>query len=129
MQPFFFGTSDHPLLGLFHPPRGAMRSRAVLICGPIGHEYSRSQWALRQLADNLARAGFPVLRFDLSGQGDSAGSFEEASVSRWLEDVNLAMRELLDNAGLTRFDVIGLRLGATLAARALDRVERFVLWD
>ena len=71
-----------------------------------------THWCLRALATELMKAGFHVLRFDYSCQGDSWGSFEQVSVKQWVADVKVAAQELTDNAGVSRLSVVGLRLEA-----------------
>ena len=98
----------------------------------MGHEYVNSHRALRQLAVGLADAGLPVLRFDYYGCGDSSGEAEQGSITRWVEDVSTAASELRTRSGMSRVCVVGLRLGATLAAFAGSRQEYFdslVLWE
>ena len=131
--PFHFGREDTKLFGCFHEPSDkGLRRCAVLVCQPVGHEYVNSHRALRQLAVGLADIGFPVLRFDYYGCGDSSGEPEQGSLSRWVEDTSIAARELRIQSGLSRVCVVGLRLGATLAAFAGSRGQDFeslVLWD
>jgi exosortase A-associated hydrolase 2 len=133
LVPFYFGGAGRRLFGCFHEPlqRGAAR-RAVLICQPLGHEYVNSHRALRQLAVRLADAGIPVLRFDYYGCGDSSGEAEQGSITRWLEDISTAVAELRTRSGVFEVCVVGLRMGATLAALAGSRLEcfeRLVLWE
>jgi uncharacterized protein len=131
--PFYFGSADRRLFGCFHEPsEKGVRRCAVLICQPFGHEYTNSHRALRQLAAGLAEAGFPVLRFDYYGCGDSSGEPEQGSITRWLEDISTAVAELRARAGMFQVCVVGLRLGATLAAFSGSRRETFesiVLWE
>lgn len=131
--PFYFGDDDHPLFGCYHQPRlGATRKCAVVICQPVGHEYIYSHRALRQLATRLSNAGFPVLRFDYFGCGDSAGRDEEGRVDQWLEDVLSAIVEARVRSGLSGVCLIGLRLGAALsmmAAAERGDIDGLVLWD
>ncbi len=133
MNPFFFGTSEERLLGVHHPPRGrAPRDVGVLLCAPFGQEYMRAHRAFRQLGLLLARRGFHVLRFDWFGTGDSAGDAEEGSLARWVADARAAIEELEDTAGVARVSLVGLRLGAlvaALAAEGRDDVADLVLWD
>ncbi len=132
MTPLFFGDPAAPLFGaLNEPPAGAERGHGVLICPPIAQEHVRTHWALRQLASALARAGFHVLRFDWFGVGDSAGVGGEGGVARWVEDARDAAQELRDASGLRKISVVGLRLGATLAALAGRKLkpQSLVLWD
>ncbi len=132
MSAFFFHDETKPLFGLYGPPCGERdRDEGVLLCAPTGHEYQRTHWCLRVLAAELLRAGFHVFRFDYSCMGDSWGSFEEATVERWVGDVRAAVQELADNAGVTQISVVGLRLGASLAYAAAREVSlhQLVLWD
>ncbi|MBK8256283.1 MAG: alpha/beta hydrolase [Polyangiaceae bacterium] len=132
MTPFFFGDSSSPLWGVVdEPPAAVERGHGVLICPPIGHEYVRCHWALRQVASTLAKQGHHVLRFDWHGVGDSSGSMFQATVARWCEDVHTASRELLDSTGVSSMSIVAVRLGAALAARAAKKVKAraFVVWD
>ncbi len=130
--PFYFRLSDKPLFGCYHEPSTSRpRSCGILICQPVGHEYVNSHRALRHLAARLAEAGFPVLRFDYYGCGDSSGNSEDASVAQWVKDISAAVVELRRRSGLFRICMVGLRLGATLATLAAAQrgdVESMVLW-
>ena len=107
MQPVSFGTSDRQLLGIYYPPEGEQpRDAAVLLCGPAPQEYMLTYWATRKLATLLARHGFPVMRFDYFGTGDSAGETEEGRPRLWVEDVGAAARELLDSPAELASEII-----------------------
>jgi uncharacterized protein len=133
MNPFFFGSSADPLYGVYHPAvQEGDEAMAAVLCYPMGIEYMRAHRAFRQLTTLLVRAGVHVLRFDYHGTGDSAGEGEEVSLDRWAEDVELAVGELKDNAGMDRISLVGLRLGGAVAAQAAARrtdIDRLVLWD
>lgn len=132
MNPIYFGDSKSPLFGVLHEPAVSReRQETVLLCPPIGQEHVRSHWALRQLAARLSREGFSVLRFDWFGVGDSAGTLAETSTTRLLEDVVTAAQELRDATGVKRLSIVGLRLGATIAALAASEIapSTLVLWD
>jgi len=132
MNPFYFGSSARPLFGLYTRARDTVEAPAVLLCYPVGSEYMRAHRAFRQLNVLLNRAGFHVLRFDYSCTGDSSGEGRDASVRDWLDDIDWAIEELQDTAIVERVSVVGLRWGATLAARACrDRedVDQLILWD
>ncbi len=129
---FFFGPSDEPLFGIHTTPAGAQRERAVLLCPPIGWEYMRTHWAVRKIAKLLARDGFHVIRFDYFGTGDSAGERGSGGLGRWIEDIGSAAAEIIDAAGVSAVSVVGVRLGATLAAFAAARglpTDHLVMWD
>jgi alpha-beta hydrolase superfamily lysophospholipase len=133
MIPLHFGSAPERLFGVYHPPTAsAFRHTGVVICAPFGHEYIRAHRSLRQLAVRLADGGYHVLRFDYYGCGDSDGTGDEVSLDRWLADIDAAANELRDTARLDRLCLVGLRLGATLAAAVSRRrsdIEATVLWD
>lgn len=132
-KPFFFGPADRALFGCFHEPTGDVdRDLGIVLCNPLGHEAIRAHRALRQLAIRLARAGFPVLRFDYSGSGDSAGDDTLNSLPQWLTDIGAAIDRLKRESGAARVGLVGLRLGASLAALYGARhrnVSCLALWE
>jgi pimeloyl-ACP methyl ester carboxylesterase len=135
VTPFFFGTRQRRLYGIYDPgaANGAATSRAVVFCYPWGAEYVYAHRAFRQLAKRLSLAGFYVLRFDYFGTGDSAGDMTEADLSGWENDIEVAVDELIDSTGIKRVALVGLRLGAALAASVAVRqqkvIDSLVLWD
>ncbi len=132
-EDFFFGGAESPLFGVYHAPLSAAdRDLGIVVCGPVGREYTKTHRALRQLALRLARLGFHVLRFDYRGCGDSSGEPVDADLIRWSQDVSRAADELKDRAGLAKVGLVGLRLGGALAllsTRARRDVEALVLWE
>jgi pimeloyl-ACP methyl ester carboxylesterase len=133
VQPFYFSAPEADLFAVYHEPRsGAARQSAVLLCYPLGHEYLNAHRAYRQIATLLSEAGFPVLRFDYLGSGDSGGSSEQASLDLWMRNVTQAVAELQAKSGASRLCFVGVRLGATLALLAAAHgaaVESLVVWD
>lgn len=136
MNPKFFAEPE--LFGIHHEPTGTLAGSLlpVLVCPPIGHELTRAHRAVKLLSQALARAGHSVLRFDYRGQGDSAGDSADGGVEAWCEDIAHGLDELAGSSGRRTVSVVGLRLGATLAVRALAEgratsvtVRRLVLWD
>ena len=112
MIPLHFGSASERLFGVYHAPTaGVVRSTGIVVCAPFGHEYIRAHRPLRQLAVELAGSGYHVLRFDYYGCGDSDGNGEDASLERWLHDIETAANELKDTAQLSRLCLVGLRLG------------------
>ncbi len=133
LQPFFFGSADKQLYGTYQPGEGVTRRKyGVVLCYPLGDEYIRAHRAYRQWAMRLTRLGFPVLRFDYYGTGDSAGDDVNVSLAEWQADIGLAIDELKRRSGVTQICLAGLRLGASLALLAgLKRpdVNAVVLWE
>lgn len=105
----------------------------MLLCNPFGEEASRAHRTFRVLATQLERAGFAAMRFDYSGTGDSLGESADATIDAWITDIGLAAERLRAASGASRLAIVGLRLGATLAALAAARGEvrprHLVLWD
>ncbi|MEX1032931.1 MAG: alpha/beta fold hydrolase [Cellvibrionaceae bacterium] len=133
MEALFFGPSSSSLLGVYHPASAHQdRYQGVVLCYPFGQEYMRAHRAFRQLAVALAKKGFHVLRFDYPGTGDSAGNIEEVTARQWSEGIEIAVQELKDMAGVQSVTLVGLRLGALLAADVAARrndITGLVLWD
>lgn len=133
MNPFYFGSSRRPLYGVYHPPKSRKpRTTGVVLCYPLWQEYMRAHRAFRQLAMMLSKAGFPVLRFDYFATGDSGGAGDEGDVTQWIADIGTAIDELKDMAGVPRVSLVGLRVGASLAAMAAVKrqdLEHVLLWD
>jgi exosortase A-associated hydrolase 2 len=135
MTPLFFGHGARRMFGVYTPASAGTTTqpRAVVLCHPWGQEYLRAHRSMAQLAVMLSDAGFHVMRFDYFGTGDSNGDMKEADVEGWIDDVMAAIQEIQDTTGAERVRLIGLRLGASLAAMAAarhpDEVEALVLWD
>lgn len=134
MLPLYFGSSSRRLFGLYSPAeRKRSLPRAVVLCHPWGSEYERAHRSMRMLDSTLSAAGFDVLRFDYYGSGDSTGEASEVTLAGWESDIVAAVEEIKDTTGTSRVALVGLRLGATLAARVAARmptcVRDLVLWD
>lgn len=134
MTPFLFGPAEQRLYGVYHPPSPAHRSsRQVLLCPPFGQEAVRTHLLYRLLAEQLARQGVHVMRFDYLGTGESAGADDEGSLTRWRDDLLMAHDELNRRARAQETTWLGCRLGATLALLASAQggavPQRLVLWE
>ncbi|MCJ2015488.1 alpha/beta hydrolase [Methylobacterium sp. J-076] len=108
---------------------GAGRSRrGVVLCGTLGYEQISAGRGWRRLADDLTAAGHPTLRFDYPGEGDSADP-DTADVDGLVRAIGSAARFLRGEGGAEEIVLVGLRLGATLAALAAGEggVDRLVL--
>ena len=132
-EAYYFGENHQRLFGIYHVPDAAVRrATSLVLCGPFGQEYIRSHRSLRQLAVRASRLGFPVLRFDYYGCGDSMGRRDEGSMRQWLNDVSTGVAEILWRAQSPQVCLVGLRLGAWLAMLAAIRhgdVAGLVMWD
>lgn len=138
--PIFFGEGKVECFGFYHPARRPTRATGVVLCQPVGYEGTCAFETFTALAEKLATQGFDVLRFDYHGTGDSPGSDADPErVEAWRASIIAAASELRRLSGVRAISLIGLRLGASLAAEvaaasvaSLGRtglsVDSLVLW-
>jgi pimeloyl-ACP methyl ester carboxylesterase len=121
------------LYAVVHYPQGVPKQgRAVLIAYPIAFEYERTHKAVRQLAIQLARHGYLVLRVDYRGTGDSSGDFTQWSMAKAQQDLLTARAYLQQMHHVKQLVVVGVRLGANVALQAFagsPDVQGMVLWS
>lgn len=98
----------------YHP---ASSSRAVVMCQAHGFEDLCARKSMRVLAERIAETGCAVLRYDFPGCANSAGGDEDSAlVAKWRASVKAAVEWLKAEAGAREIVVLGLRLGALIAA-------------
>ena len=127
---FYLHSRGEALFAWLHPGRPGC-GRAVVLCPPVGHEQVHSHRAWRHLAEAVAPAGFPVLRFDYHGTGDSAGTDEDPDrLATWRQNVRDAVAWVRRQLGCEHLTLVGLRLGAALAylTAAEEPIDQLVLW-
>lgn len=132
IESFHFGDrGQRRYCSLHRPLTRLVRSTGVVLCYPLGHEYYRAHRSYVKLADQLAHLGFPVLRFDYSGSGDSEGETGHDRLDDWLREIDLACDELRNSEPVSTIALGGMRGGATLALLAARRVDAqaLLLWD
>lgn len=129
---FFRGDGECALFGVLHRPPALDGTRpAFVFCHPLGEEKLWAHRVFVSYARQLAAAGYPVLRFDLTGHGDSEGQFSDLSIDRACADVRRAIAEARRLTGVSAVSLMGLRLGATLAgivAEGADDIRHLILW-
>lgn len=132
---FFFENEGSQLFGFLHHPNPEVveaRKEAVLFCHPFAEEKAVSHRILFDFANALCLQGYPVLRFDYRGCGDSEGDFNELTLKSQLSDIRRATDVLLEHTGVDRLCIFGLRLGGTFAALVAEdepRVHALMLWE
>jgi pimeloyl-ACP methyl ester carboxylesterase len=131
-SPTWFGKADCPLFGVAHIPDDGCARGAVVICQPIGKEQINTDRSVKQLTEKLCAAGLLVLRFDYAGMGDASGTpMAPDAVRRWCDSIVEAVN-YVRACGVAEVALVGLRLGALLAAATAARCGELcslVLWD
>jgi pimeloyl-ACP methyl ester carboxylesterase len=120
-HPGYFGAEEAALFGWLHGAGAAAAARGVgmVICNPFGFEEVCAHRSLRRFAEAASAVGVPSLRFDYAGCGNSQGDeFDPHMASKWVRSVHEAIDALKSAAGVRQVLLLGVRLGATLAALA-----------
>ncbi len=137
----FFFTSEgaHCYAVLHHPAAESGDGPArpgVVLCHPlVDFDLYEVPWTIRMVvgyARELARAGYPALRFDFLGSGQSDGEFEAVTLGGCVRDLQRAVDVLVEKTGREQVVLVGARLAATVAMRVAaqdPRVQRLALWD
>ena len=126
-QTLYVGAG-HQVCATVHRPVGAINC-AVILVEPFGIEALAAESTFRRLTELLLSRGAAVVRFAPPGVGDS-GNATGAFVDSWMASVSdvSEFARTLSCDGIVH--LVGLRLGATVAAYATARasVDHLVLW-
>lgn len=129
----YLGAEPNQALAFHHAP-GADRATGVgvVFCPPFGWDDIASYRARRLWAYALAQRGHDVLRLDLPGTADSAGSPADAGrLAAWVATVAAAAAWLREQAGAGRVSALGIGLGGLIAARAAGtgvELDELIVW-
>lgn len=129
--PLFFPNGGYSLFGVLHQPEVPTSMPAFVFCHPFGEEKLWTHRVFVSFARRLAAAGYPVLRFDYMGHGDSGGDFSDASLSTARSDVRCAVEYVRHATKAPAVCLLGLRWGATVAslvAEDLPDLKHLILW-
>lgn len=133
IESFHSGHRGHRIYCSLHRPGTRLvRGTGVVLCNPLGHEYYRAHRSYVKLATQLAQLGFPVMRFDYTGSGDSEGERVHERLDSWLNEISTAAGLLRESEPVVRIALGGIRFGATLAWLAASRIKSantLLLWD
>ncbi len=132
-QPLYVASGRHQVYAVLHLPRSREQlDTAVILCPPFGWDEVASYRPRREWAQRLAAAGYPTLRVNLPGTGDSSGSPHDPDLlDAWTAAIESAASWLLSATGASRVAAVGLELGGLVAYRALSRgasVDELILW-
>ena len=137
--PFFHRVASRNADGerfcFFHAPVAGPVRGSVLAVHAFAEEITKTRAAAADGARTLAAAGFAVLQIDLTGCGDSAGDFEDATWAAWMADLTEGWAWLIEHAGNSRGRrwLWGTRLGGLLAeqfaSQCEPRADGLLLWQ
>jgi pimeloyl-ACP methyl ester carboxylesterase len=133
-QAVYLQLDPDPVFAVLHAPSADKRQRVgVVLCAPFGWEEICAHRSFLRFAEAVADAGYPALRFDLPGSGESAGSPRDpARLDTWTKAVDAAASWLKSAADCDRVVAIGVGLGGMLAYLAASEggaVDDLVLWS
>lgn len=127
------------LFGILHRPTGVPeREVGIIFLSPGVKSRVAPHRLYVKMTESLLRQGYPVLRFDFFGLGDSEGELPEKELvdlyatvqdGRYIDDTLCAMDWMEERLGLRKFVLAGLCGGALtgLFAAAKDRRAQGVL--
>jgi pimeloyl-ACP methyl ester carboxylesterase len=100
--------------GWLHPADG---DRLVVMCAATGYEELSAHQSWRVLADLIAAAGLPVLRFDYLSVGDSLdGAGKCSQIETWTQSIRDAITWGRSKTKAKEIVLVGVRIGGALAA-------------
>ncbi len=127
---FFENDSGQYLYGCSYHSVNKEESGVVII-PPVGHERLRIVRESVNFARSLAEAGFPVLRFDYRGEGESFGEFADFDINNRLDDIDSALQEFKRRFTVDNIILVGFRLGALLAVKSANKnyINKLILCE
>jgi pimeloyl-ACP methyl ester carboxylesterase len=101
----------------FHPGAAGTVELAILGHGVTGN---KDRPFMVALAETLAQAGLPTVRFSFSGNGESGGKFTESTITKEVEDLGSVMDAFSDR----RVAYIGHSMGGAVGVIRAARDKR-----
>ena len=124
-EPLFFGHPEFKKFGCFYPG-DADSDFGILICPPLGQEYMRTHWLIRNISIALNKQGIPVFRFDYYGQGDSKGNPGNIRLNHLIDSVLEAVEELRIRSSVQKIKLIAIRASALVVSCIQERLGKDV---
>ena len=110
--------------GWLHSSTSLGKNTAVVLCSGLKSDHLAGYRSLRLLADALAEKGFPTLRLDYPGTGNSYDPAVADYWTTWQHSIHRAADWLRHTCPVDRIVLVGLRFGAILATVvAADRTD------
>ncbi|MGE5041595.1 MAG: alpha/beta hydrolase family protein [Candidatus Levyibacteriota bacterium] len=114
MEPIVFQNSKNTnLSGVLSAPPGA--SSVIILAHGFGSNKNRDTYTTYETL--LNRQGWATFRFDFFGHGESAGKFEDITVSEGIDDILCAIK-FLQKKGFKKIALLGTSFGGNCALLA-----------
>ncbi len=129
----YFVTKSAPVFAWQHFSCAEItRKTIVILCYPMGYEYTHSHRSFQHWADQLAAIGCLVIRFDYSSTGDSPGrELPDDLLPIWLANITAIAEQAREANPEHQLCLAGLRFGATLAYLAAQtlKADHLIVWE
>ena len=132
----FQNKSGHRLFGMLHQPaRSCAAGVAIILLSPGVKMRVAPHRLYLNMAERFVALGYPVLRFDFYGLGDSEGEVQEENladlygaiqVGRFMEDTIAAMDWMQRTHGTSQFIISGLCGGAITGLLTAIKDQRII---
>jgi len=137
IQPLTIISRSEQLAAIQYPSVGTIEKRrhhTIVMCNAMGHEATRANRNLQQLAIRLSQDGFDVVRFDFASTGNSTGRAKDATLDQWRADIAAVVHHVRSEPTFEpsthKVSLLGIRLGASLLAQTpLKDIDKAILWD
>lgn len=118
------------LAAILHLPPNAKSTFILMLHGWSGYRTGPHQMQTRA-ARRFAQLGFPVLRFDFAGRGDSDGAAELATLATMKDDVDTVLDWIKSTFPTHKVLLAGLCSGCEVAfsAAAAPQINGLMLWS
>ena len=112
-NPITFLSEGHQIVGMLHVPEQSTK-HAIILCHGLGGNKVEGNRIFVEAARKFTKNGYAALRFDFFGSGDSAGDFQDTTISHSIENLKDAIK-FMRSQGFASLCVLGLSLGAATA--------------
>ena len=132
-KPVVLMSEGEQMLGVLHLPQGEGPFPAVALYHGFTGTKVEAHRIFVKMARALSKAGIAAVRFDFRGSGDSAGDFDDMTVSGEIIDARRVLDFLQEQEAVAgeRLGVLGLSMGGAVAASVAGqdrRVKSLALW-
>ena len=111
---------------------GTSAQLGVMFCHAFGEERQKTYRSTFHFSTLLAQHHIPSFRFDYLGSGDSDGNLSDISLDTMLANSLHAAEIAKTCLGCDRLIILGIRLGAVIAARAASQIPAAIatiMWN